>query len=127
MAATFTLTATGQNLACDGLVDALNSGFIKIKAADNTLLVTFTFGSTAFGAAGASVDGRAEASAIANAVAVASGTATQATIHKSDDTQVGTCNVSTSGAAINLDSVTITSGETYGISSFNITMPTICA
>lgn len=126
MAATFTLVAAGQNYACDGLVDELNAGVIKIKTAGGTLLVTFAFGNPAFGDAGASVDGRASANAIANAVAVATGTATQATIHKSDDTQVATCNVATSDATINLDSVSIVSGETYGISSFNITMPTAC-
>lgn len=127
MAAELTLTAAGQNYTCDGLVDQLNGGFIKIKAANDTLLVTLTFGSPAFGNAGASVDGRAAANAISDGTAVASGTATKATIHKSDDTELFECNVSTSGATINLDTVSIVSGQQYGLSSFNITMPTECA
>lgn len=126
MAVVFTLVAAGQNYACDGLVDQLNNGKIKIKDADGTLLVTLTFGATAFGSAGASVDGRAAANAITDGTAVATGTATQATIHKSDDTQVATCNVATSGAAINLDSLSIVTGQVYGLASMNIRMPTEC-
>lgn len=127
MAAELTLVAAGQNDACDGFVDKLDAGKIKIKAADDTLLVTFTFGTPAFGNAGASVDGRAEANAITDGVAVATGTATKATFHKSDDTQVAEGNVSTSDATVNLVTTSIVSGTTYGISSFNITMPTECA
>ena len=127
MAAELTLTAAGQNYACDGLVDQLDGGVIKVKAADNTLLITFTFGSPAFGNAGVAVDGRAAANTIANATAVATGTATQATIHKSDDTQVATCNVDTSDAALNMDTVSVVSGQAYRINTFYIQMPTACA
>lgn len=127
MAATFTLVAAGQNYACDGLVDELDGGKLKVKAADDTLLITFTLGSPAFGNAGAAVDGRATANAIADATAVESGTATKATLHKSDDTEVGEMNVSTSGASLNIDSTSIVSGNSYGIASFYIQMPTVCA
>lgn len=127
MAATYVLTATGQNDACNGHVDELNSGFIKVRAADDTLLFTCTFGNPAFGNAGASVDGRASANPITDGVAVASGTAAKATIHKSDDTEVGEANVSTSDAAVNIPTLAIVEGQTYGISGMNITMPTQCA
>jgi hypothetical protein len=126
MAATLTMVAAGQNYACDGVADQLNAGKIKIKSAADVLLVTLIFGNPAFGNAGASVDGRAEANAITDGVAVATGTATKATVHKSDDTQLFECNVATSGATINMDSVSIVSGQTYGLSSFNLTMPTAC-
>lgn len=124
MAATLTMTAAGQNYACDGVVDQLNGGKIKVKTAGGTLLVTFTFGNPAFGAAGASVDGRSAANAITGGVAVASGTAAIATVHKSDDTELFECNVATSDATVNMDSVSVVAGQPYGLSSFNLTMPT---
>lgn len=127
MAAEFTLTAPGQNYACDGFVDELNGGFIKVKTAADVLLFTCTLGSPAFGNAGAAVDGRASANAITDGVAVATGVAAKATIHKSDDTEMGEMNVATSDAAVNLVSTSIVIGQTYGISSCNITMPTACA
>jgi hypothetical protein len=122
----YILTAAGQNSACDGHVDQLNGGFIKVKKADNTLLFTLTFGSPAFGDAGVSVDGRATANAITDGVAVASGIAAKATIHKSDDTEMGELEVGTSGSDINLDSVNIIEGQQYGLSTFHITMPVAC-
>lgn len=127
MAVTLTMTAAGQNYACDGVVDQINGGKIKVKTAGGTLLVTFTFGNPAFGAAGASVDGRATANAITGAAAVATGTAAKAHIHKSDDTELFWGNVDTSDAFLNMDSVSIVSGQLYGVSSFNLTMPTACA
>ena len=127
MAATLTLTAPGQNYACNGVVDQLNGGKIKIKTAGGTLLYTLTLGNPAFGDAGVSVDGRASANSIADVVAVATGTAAKATVHKSDDTQLFECNVGTSNCTINLDDVSIVSGNPYGLSSFNLTMPTACA
>lgn len=127
MAATLTLTADGQNDACNGFVDQLNGGFIKIRKADGTLLVTLTLGSPAFGDAGDVVDGRASANAITNGVAIATGTASKATFHKSDDTQVAEGNVGTSDATVMLPTVSIVAGTTYGLSSCNINMPTECA
>lgn len=126
MAAELTMVAAGQNYACDGVVDQLNGGKIKIKTAGDVLLVTFTLGSPAFGDAGVSVDGRATANAITDGVAVASGTAAKASFHKSDDTELFWGNVSTSNAMVNLDSISIVSGQTYGLSDFNLTMPTAC-
>lgn len=127
MAVQLTMVAAGQNYACDGVVDQLNGGFIKVRTSGGTLLVTFTLGNPAFGAAGVSVDGRAAANAITGAAAVATGTAAKAHIHKSDDTELFWGNVDTSDAFLNMDSVSIVSGQLYGVSSFNLTMPTACA
>lgn len=126
MAAILIMKAAGQNYACNGVVDQLNGGKIKIKTAEGTLLVTFTFGNPAFGDAGVSVDGRAAANAITGAAAVATGIAAKATIHKSDDTELFEGNVGTSDSFINIDSTSIVSGDYYGLSSFNLTMPTQC-
>ena len=118
-----TLTTTARNGSCDALVDTLDSGKVKILTSGDVLLLTFTFGATAFGAAGAAVAGRADANAIADVVAVATGTATKFTLHQSDDTQMASGAVSTTGSDVNLDTVSIDSGVTYGMGTFYITLP----
>ena len=117
-------TTTGRNATCDGHVDALNSGKIKIYSSTPTLLATLTFGATAFGNAGASVAGRADANAITAGTAVATGNAATFDVCKSDDTVMGSGTCGTSGADMNFSgTVTITSGVEVSCSSFQITAP----
>ena len=118
-----TLSTTGRNLLCDAFVDALDGGKIKFRATSSsgTVLAVLTFGTPAFGAASTGV---ATANAItADSSADASGTAVAATIHKSDDTELCSCSVSTTGADINLDNNVIAATQEVGLDSLTITVP----
>ena len=92
-----------------------------------TLLVTLTFGGTAFatavasGSAGSKVV-TATANAIGSATAVATGTATWFRCLKSDASTIGLDgSVGTSGADLNFSTVAFTSGALVSVSSFTIT------
>lgn len=127
-------TATQNQLATDlkTLIDAgSGAGTIKIydgsqpanantAVSGQTLLATLTFSKPSFGAAAAGV---ITAAAIAQVNAVASGSATWARIADSTGATVFDCDVGTSGATINLNTVSIVSGGPVVISSFTITMP----
>ena len=113
--------------AVDAVAATLNSGFIKVytgtqpslnAALTGTLLATMTFGSTAFGA---SSGGTATANAITSGTAGNTGTAGYFALVKSDGTTVvSTGSVGTSGADLNLATLSIVSGATVGCSSFTI-------
>lgn len=118
-----TLAAAGRNAACNGFVDQLDAGLVKILTAADAVLATITLPNPAFGNSGATVEGRADANAITTVTATGTGTAAKATIHKSDDTLMLTCSVGTSGEDINLDSVSITSGQYVGLDTLTITVP----
>ena len=127
------LSNTARSAAADAVVDLADTGYIRIydgsQATDpNTaigaqvLLAELRFGATAFGAAS---NGVATANAITgDASANATGTATWFRVLKSDGTTVlwdGT--VGTSGANLNLNSVSIVSGGSVDISSMTYTQP----
>lgn len=110
-----------------------NSGFIKIYtgaqpalngAVTGTLLASLTFSATAFPAATASGGTvTATANAITSGTAGNTGTAGYFALLKSDGTTiVATGSVGTSGADLNLNTLTITSGNTVSCSSFLVTM-----
>lgn len=123
--------------AMDAVVDRIDAGTgagtIKIYSgtqpangdaalSGNTLLATLTFSDPAFGATNTS--GVATAGAITDdSSADATGTATWARIEDSDGNNVFDCDVGTSGATINLNSVSITAGGTVSLSSFTMTHP----
>lgn len=120
------MTVRWYDAAVNAVTPLLNSGKIKIytgarPAEDGTvtgtLLVTLTFGATGFGA---SAGGTATANAITAGTAVATGTAGYAALTKSDDTVVGTCTVGTSGADINLNTLSIVTGANVSCSSFTL-------
>lgn len=104
----------------------LNSGTIKIYTASqpaedgsesNTLLATVTFSSTAFGS---SSGGTATANTITGGTAVATGTAAHFDLCESGGAIVGTGTVGTSGADLNLNTVSIVSGAPVTVSGFTI-------
>jgi len=110
----------------------LNSGFIKIYtgaqpalngAVTGTLLATMTFSATAFPAATASAGTvTATANAITSGTAGNTGTAGYFALVKSDNTTVvATGSVGTSAADLNLNTLSITSGNTVSCGSFLIT------
>jgi hypothetical protein len=119
--------------AVNAFTALLNSGFIKIysgaqpalnAAASGTLLATLTFSATAFPtsvAAGGTVT--ATANAITSGTAGNTAAAGYFALVKSDNsTIVATGSVGTSGADLNLNTLSITSGNTVSCSSFLITM-----
>ena len=127
--------ATNQ-AACDAVVDLIDggagAGTIQIRsgtqpadaddAATGTLLATLTFSDPAFGAA--STAGVATASAITDdSSADATGTAAWARVLDSNSATIVDCDVGTSGATINLNTVSITAGATVSITSFTVTHP----
>lgn len=133
--AVYLATASVQ-AACDAVVDRIDggaaAGYIEIRsgtrpvnansAATGTLLATLTFSDPAFGAANTS--GVATASAItSDTSADATGTATWARVFDSNGATVMDLSVGTSGADINLDSVSIVAGGTVSITAMTVTMP----
>ena len=130
------LSNTANAAACDAVVDLIDAGAgagtIQIRsgtqpadaddAATGTLLATLTFSDPAFGAASSA--GVATASAITqDSSADATGTASWARVLDSDSNTVFDCDVGTSGATINLNTVSITAGATVSITSFTVTHP----
>lgn len=118
----------------DALTALLNSGFLEIftgsqpaldGAVSGTLLVTLTFGSTAFAASAASAGTvTATANAITSGTAVATGTAGYFALLKTDGTTVvATGTVGTSSADLVLTSTSIGSGSTVSCSGFAISQP----
>lgn len=133
------LATTVRNAACDAIVDLIDAGAgagtIKIYTGSQptdpqtalgaqVLLATLTFSDPAFGNAGASVAGRADASSItADSSIDATGTATWARIADSNAVTRMDVTVGTSGADINFNSVSFVSGGTASITSMTVTCP----
>lgn len=118
----------------DNFAANLNSGFIKIYtgsqpalngAVTGTLLVTLTFGATAFATSTASSGTvTATANSITSGTAGNTGTAGYFALVKSDTTTVvATGTVGTSGCDLNLNSTAISSGANVSVTSFTITEP----
>lgn len=112
----------------------LNGGYLNIYtgsqpalngALTGTLLASLTFSATAFASAAASAGTvTATANPIGNAPAAATGTAGYHALLKSDDaTVVATGSVGTSGADLNLSTLSILAGQTVSCSSYLITEP----
>jgi hypothetical protein len=129
------LATTGRNAAVDAitaLINAGGAGTIKIYTGSQptnpqtalgaqTLLGTLTFSATSFGAGSTGV---ATANAITqDSAADATGTATWARIASGGAATVFDCDVNTSGATINLNTVSIVAGGPIQITSFTLTMP----
>jgi hypothetical protein len=116
-----------RNAALNNCFDVLNNGFIRIYSgtrptdadtalSGNTLLAQLTFGSTAFAAATA---GTKTANAITQDTAAdATGTATFARLFQSDGTTaVSDISVGTSGAELNLNTVSLVAGVAVEVTS----------
>jgi len=119
--------ATGiRNTMCDAFVDALDAGagagLLRIfTSAFATLLAQLTFSDPAFGAASSGV---ATASAISpDTSADATGTAAVLRLLDSNPTTVAEGTVSTSGADLNLNTVSITTGDQVSCTAATVTMP----
>lgn len=126
---TLTLQTATRNAACDAIVDLIDggagAGILEIKSAASTVVgtnevATLTFSDPAFGAASS---GTATASAITDDTSATGGTASDFTVFDSNNTSIFQGSVSTSGADLNLSSVSIGAGDTVTITSFTVTMP----
>lgn len=123
-----TLTTGARNAACDAIVDLCDAGagaaHLKIyTTALGTLLANLTMSDPAFGAAATGV---ATASTISDDTSAdATGTAAEFTIEDSDTNEVfrGSVTVTGGGGDIELNTVSITSGDTVSISAFTVTVP----
>jgi hypothetical protein len=129
-----TLTDATRNAACDAIVDLVDVSFpgtLEIKSAASTVagvseLGILTFANTAFGNAGASVQGRADAAAFASSETNANaGTASDYTVFNGAGLAVwqGSVTATSGGGDIELSSVSIGAGDTITISSFTLTVP----
>ena len=131
------LANASQQAAMDAVVDLIDGGagagtiniYDGTQPADantavstQTLLATLTFSDPAFG--NADTSGVATASAITDdSSADATGTASWARILDSNSATIFDCDVGTTGATINLNSVSIIIGGTVSITSFTMTHP----
>ena len=100
-----------------GTQPALNG---SLTGSGQVLLATLAFSATAFAAASGTVT--ATATTITSGTAAATGTAGWFALVTSGGTTVATGTVGTSGADLNLSSLSITSGATVSCSAFAITM-----
>jgi hypothetical protein len=133
------VSTAAQNAMCNALVDLIDAGAAspsagKIQIYDGSqpanantavsgqnLLAELAFSTTAFGSA---ANGVATANTIADDTAAdATGTASWARILDSDDTVIFDCDVGTSGATINLNTVSLVQNGAVEITSFTITHP----
>ena len=115
-----------RDAMCDAFVDAIDGGggdglWEIHSAAFAAKLGTCTFSSTAFGS---SSSGTATAASITeDSSADATGTAAVMRVTTSTPATLYEGTVGTSGADLNLNTVSITSGDTISITSATITMP----
>lgn len=117
-----------RNAMCDAFVDAMDTGTTDTGGAPNIFNAAFAlllaeplFGDPAFGPAAVGI-------ATVNAVtddpsANNSGTAAVCRFEDRDNATVADGSVSTSGADINLNTLTITGGDIVAITGGTVTMP----
>lgn len=123
-----TITTAVRNLLCDAFVDLIDGGsanpegLLRIGTAGmGTILAELDFSNPAFGSAAVGI---ATANAIADETsAPATGTAAAFDFQDRDRVTLITGSVGTGGAEINLDTTSITTGDTIEITSLTVTMP----
>ncbi|WP_188188034.1 hypothetical protein [Nonomuraea sp. SYSU D8015] len=131
----FRIPTAVRNAACDAIVDALDAGAgaatIEVRsgsqpasandAAGGTVLATFTLADPAFGAAANGVANLA--STPRSTTGSAAGTAGWFRAKDSSGNTVFDGSVGTSGADMNLNTLTISVGVTVELTSGTVTMP----
>lgn len=117
-----THSAAARNAACNAVVDLLDAGsgtaegrLVFLTAAD-AVVATLPLSNPAFGAASA---GGAAANAITTDASTAAGTITKFELRDRDGNAVVSGSVATSGADINLTSVTADAGGSLAVSALN--------
>lgn len=120
-----------RNAIADTVVDRIDAGAgagkLKFYTADGgSLLATLTFSDPAFGNAGASVAGRADAAAITSDTNTSAGTVTFFEVTDSNDVIVFEGDVTSDDVgtgSIQLSSTTLGTGDTLSVSSLQYTAP----
>ena len=120
-----TITTGTRNAACDAVVDLVDvsaPGALKIYTTGlGTLLAILDMGNPAFGAAAAGV---ATANAISDDTSADNtGTAAEFKLEDGAASEVLRGSVGTVGEDINLNTTSITAGDTVSISALTVTMP----
>jgi len=119
-----TLETSARNAACDAIVDLIDAGAgagtLQFETSGDVEVATLTFSDPAFGNA---ASGTATASAITEDSNATGGTIAQASAYDSNAAKVIEFTCGTSGADINLSSLSITAGDTVSCSSLTITVP----
>jgi hypothetical protein len=123
-----TLTATIKSVACDAVVDEIDTGTtdangdLVIMDSIDGEVATLACSNPAFGAAASGV---ATASPISDDASATGGTAALFKFQNRDNTEVlrGTCTATGGGGDLILSSLVIGATDTVSINSFTITMP----
>ena len=105
------------------LIDAgAGAGTLEMQTSGDVEVATLTFSTTAFGAAS---NGTATAAAITDDTNATGGTIAKARAKDSDTTEVFACSVTVTsgGGDIELSSVTISAGQTVGLTSLTYSAP----
>lgn len=118
------LTTAARNAACNGIVDLIDAGAgagtLQFETSGDVEVATLTFSDPAFGSASTGV---ATASAITSDTSATGGTVAQASAYDSDAAKVFEVTVGTSGAEINISSLSVGAGATVSVSSLTVTVP----
>lgn len=129
-----TLSTAARNAACDAVVDLVDGGAgagkVRLKDVSNNILCTITLADPAFGAAGATVAGRADGTGLpktgtGTAAAGAGTNATQFDVVDSNDTVIWSGSVTATGGGgdLTLDNVNIAEGQTVSLGTLTHTQP----
>jgi hypothetical protein len=111
-----------RNAACNAVVDLVDlsgAGTLRFETSSGVPVATLAFSNIAFGSA---ATGTATANAITPDSKAAGGTVSKASVY-SGTTKLWENTVGTSGAEINLSTLSIPVGAKVAISSLTITMP----
>lgn len=119
-----TLTTSARNAAANAVVDLIDggsgAGTLQFETSGDVEVATCTFSDPAFGNASTGV---ATANSITSDTNATGGTVAQASAYDSDSNKVIEFSVSTSGADIDMSSLTVGAGDTVSVSSLTVTMP----
>lgn len=120
-----TWTAPACKAACDAVAALFDAGsaagYLQFRAS-TTVIVEFDFNDPAFGAGTSAAPSVATAAGFPkNASAVAAGTMDNYRGYDSNDVQLVSGTVGTSGADFNFDNVVIANGQTVTLSSVTLT------
>jgi hypothetical protein len=117
-----------RNGIADFVVDQLDvagAGKLVFQTAGAVAVATLPFGATAFGNAGATVAGRADANAITSDTNAVGGTIAKAELQNTGGTPKVLCSVTATGGGgdIELSSVVVSAGQTVSMSSLTYAAP----
>jgi len=120
-----TLETVARNAACDAIVDLIDGGTgagdLVFETSGDVEVATLPFSATAFGAASSGV-ATAAGTPLEDTNATG-GTVAQASFYDGDSAKILEATVSTSGADINLSSLSVGAGDTVSVSSLTVTVP----